>query len=122
VAVGCAEPAGQEDGRAGRAGGSGFYLLISGQAIATQRAFIMLAVMFVAVLAGRSALSMRNLAIAAFIVLLVAPEAALSASFQMSFLAVTGLIAAYEAAAGWQSRFTSGLMREGRLHSLPCGC
>jgi competence protein ComEC len=85
-------------------GAAGFYLLISGQAIATQRAFIMLAVMFVAVLAGRSALSMRNLAIAAFIVLLVAPEAALSASFQMSFLAVTGLIAAYEAAAGWQSR------------------
>jgi competence protein ComEC len=85
-------------------GAAGFYLLISGQAIATQRAFIMLAVMFVAVLAGRSALSMRNLAIAALIVLFVAPEAALSASFQMSFLAVIGLIAAYEAASGWQSR------------------
>jgi competence protein ComEC len=28
----------------------------------------------------------------------------LSASFQMSFLAVIGLIAAYEAASGWQSR------------------
>lgn len=99
-------------------GAAGFYLLISGQAIATQRAFIMLAVMFVAVLAGRSALSMRNLAIAALIVLLVAPEAALSASFQMSFLAVTGLIAAYEAAAGWQSRVYQWFDARGAVSQL----
>ncbi len=73
-----------------------FYLLISGQAIATQRAFIMLSVMFLAVLLGRSAISMRNLAVAAVIVLLIAPHAVLTASFQMSFLAVMGLIAGYE--------------------------
>ncbi len=81
-----------------------FYLVISGQAIATQRAFIMVTVMFVAILAGRNALSMRNLAVAAFIVLLLTPHAALTPSFQMSFLAVTGLIAAYEGLSGWQSR------------------
>ncbi len=79
-----------------------FYLVISGQAIATQRAFIMVTVMFVAILAGRNALSMRNLAVAAFIVLLMAPYAALSPSFEMSFLAVAGLIAAYEGLSGWQ--------------------
>jgi competence protein ComEC len=82
---------------------AGFYLLISGQAIATQRAFIMLSVMFVAVLLGRSAISMRNLAVAAIIVLLIAPRAVLTPSFQMSFLAVMGLIAGYELVASWQT-------------------
>ena len=82
---------------------AGFYLLISGQAIATQRAFIMLSVMFLAVLLGRSALSMRNLAIAAIIVLVIAPHAVLTPSFQMSFLAVMGLIAGYESLGAWQT-------------------
>lgn len=88
---------------------AGFYLLISGQAIATQRAFIMLSVMFLAVLLGRSAISMRNLAVAAIIVLLLAPQAVLTPSFQMSFLAVMGLIAGYELLGGWQTRFRAGL-------------
>ena len=99
-------------------GAAAFYLLISGQAIATQRAFIMLGVMFVAVLLGRSALSMRNLAVAAFIVLLMSPEAVLTPSFQMSFLAVTGLIGAYEAASGWQSRLYERLGGGGMLPGL----
>ena len=90
-------------------GAAGFYLLISGQAIATQRAFIMLSVMFLAVLLGRSAISMRNLAVAAVIVLLIAPQAVLTPSFQMSFLAVMGLIAGYELLGGWQTRFRAGL-------------
>lgn len=88
---------------------AGFYLLISGQAIATQRAFIMLSVMFLAVLMGRSAISMRNLAVAAIAVLLITPEAVLTPSFQMSFLAVMGLIAGYEGLSGWQSGFRAGL-------------
>ena len=88
---------------------AGFYLLISGQAIATQRAFIMLSVMFLAVLLGRSAISMRNLAVAAIIVLLIAPQAVLTPSFQMSFLAVMGLIAGYELMGGWQGKLRAGL-------------
>lgn len=90
-------------------GAAGFYLLISGQAIATQRAFIMLSVMFAAILLGRSAISMRNLAVAAVIVLLIAPHAVLTPSFQMSFLAVMGLIAGYELMGGWQTGFRAGL-------------
>ncbi|WP_108882889.1 ComEC/Rec2 family competence protein [Anderseniella sp. Alg231-50] len=90
-------------------GAAGFYLMISGQAIATQRAFIMLSVMFLAVLLGRSAISMRNLAVAAIIVLLIAPQAVLTPSFQMSFLAVMGLIAGYEILGGWQTGFRAGL-------------
>lgn len=90
-------------------GAAGFYLLISGQAIATQRAFIMLSVMFLAVLLGRSAISMRNLAVAAIIVLVIAPQAVLTPSFQMSFMAVMGLIAGYELLGDWQAGLRHGL-------------
>jgi competence protein ComEC len=73
------------------------YLMISGWGVATQRAYVMLAVMCLAVLLDRPAFTMRNLAIAGIIVLLARPETVFTASFQMSFLAVMGLIAFYEA-------------------------
>src|SRR5690606_21310491 len=47
-----------------------FYLLLSGGDVAAQRSFIMLAVMLLAVMADRAALTMRNLAISAIIILL----------------------------------------------------
>ena len=50
-------------------------------------------VMFGAVLADRPALSLRNLAIAALIVLAREPETLLGPSFQMSFGAVAALVA-----------------------------
>lgn len=74
----------------------GFYLAISGANIATQRAFIMAAVMFLAILANRPAISMRNVAIAALLILIYRPEVLLGASFQMSFMAVTGLVGWFE--------------------------
>lgn len=72
------------------------YLLISGAEVATQRSYIMIALMFVAILLDRPALSMRNVALAAIIVLLWQPESLLGASFHMSFAAVVALIAFYE--------------------------
>ncbi|HEY4343294.1 MAG TPA: ComEC/Rec2 family competence protein [Parvibaculum sp.] len=72
------------------------YLLISGAEVATQRSYIMIALMFVAILLDRPALSMRNVALAAILVLLWQPESLLSASFHMSFAAVVALIAFYE--------------------------
>lgn len=78
------------------------YLVLSGAAVATQRAFVMLTVMGLAVLIDRPAISMRNLAVAAFAVMLLAPEAVTGASFQMSFLAVASLIAFYEAVSAWR--------------------
>jgi competence protein ComEC len=72
------------------------YLLVSGAAWSTRRAYIMLAVMLVAVMLDRRGLSLRNVAIAALIILALSPEAILQAGFQMSFAAVTVLIAAYE--------------------------
>ena len=72
------------------------YLTLSGAGIATQRSFIMLSVMLFAVLLDRRAFSVRNVAIAAFIVLALKPEALLTASFQMSFAATLALIAGFE--------------------------
>ncbi|MGE3873614.1 MAG: ComEC/Rec2 family competence protein [Parvibaculaceae bacterium] len=80
------------------------YLLLASASVATERSYIMLAVMFIAILADRPALSMRNLAIAALIILVVFPEAALTASLQMSFLAVMGLLAFHEVWSGWLAR------------------
>tara|TARA_R110002073_G_scaffold225733_5_gene386511 strand:- start:4526 stop:6643 length:2118 start_codon:yes stop_codon:yes gene_type:complete len=72
------------------------YLLISGAAIPTQRAFIMTATVLVGVLAGRQALSMRSVALAAFVVLLIQPESIVTPGFQMSFAAAAALIAAFQ--------------------------
>ncbi len=76
--------------------GSAAYLVLSGGSIATQRAFIMISIMFVAILLNRRALSMRNVAIAAMLVLFIRPESLFSVSFQMSFAAVIALVAVYE--------------------------
>lgn len=72
------------------------YLIVSGASISTQRAFIMITLMFVAVFLDRHALSMRMVAAAATLILLISPESLLHVSFQMSFAAVVGLIAFYE--------------------------
>jgi competence protein ComEC len=59
-----------------------FYLLLSGAEVATQRSFFMTAVVLVAVMVDRRAITFRTLAVAAMIVLLIAPEALVHPSFQ----------------------------------------
>jgi competence protein ComEC len=56
----------------------------------------MLALVLLAVALDRSALTMRLVAWAAFVVLLLRPESLTGASFQMSFAAAMGLVATYE--------------------------
>lgn len=68
------------------------YLALSGGNVATERAFIMVAVMFGAVLADRRAVTMRAVALAALIVLALRPEALYGPGFQMSFAATTALV------------------------------
>ncbi|MDB5606299.1 MAG: competence protein ComEC [Bradyrhizobium sp.] len=70
-----------------------FYLLLSGAEVATQRSFFMTAVVLIAVLVDRRAVTFRTLAVAAMIVLTLAPEALVHPSFQMSFAATLGLVA-----------------------------
>ncbi|MGR6430904.1 ComEC/Rec2 family competence protein [Rhizobium sp. PAMB 3174] len=71
------------------------YLLISGLQVSAIRAFIMLALMLVAVLIDRPAISLRNVALAALIILAVTPSAVMGPSFQMSFAATVALVAGY---------------------------
>jgi competence protein ComEC len=73
-----------------------FYLVISGAATPATRAFIMLAVMLTAILFDRPAISMRSVAIAATIILMLDPETLIEPGFQMSFAAVVGLVAVAE--------------------------
>ena len=73
------------------------YLALSGGNVATQRAFVMVAVALVALMLGRRAISLRSVAIAATIVLVLRPEALMGPGFQMSFAATTALVAVF----GW---------------------
>jgi len=72
------------------------YLAVSGLSVSATRSYLMISMIFWAICVDRAALSLRNLAIAATLILLILPETLLSASFQMSFAAVFCLIAVYE--------------------------
>jgi len=89
------------------------YLSISGFGIPGQRAFVMITISMVGIILDRNPLSMRLVALAATVILTLRPESLLSASFQLSFAAVIGLIAAYEG--GWtplrQWSFEGGTLR-----------
>jgi competence protein ComEC len=74
------------------------YLLVSGATVPTQRAFLTIGLMLLAILLDRTGVSLRLVAWAAGIVLVLAPESLLGPSFQMSFAAAVALVAAYEAA------------------------
>ena len=76
--------------------GGFIYMLLAGSGAATQRSYIMVAIMLFAILVDRPAISLRNLAIAALVILVLQPESAVEASFQMSFMAVMGLAAFFE--------------------------
>ena len=97
-------------------GGALFYLVISGASAATERAFIMLAMLLMAVVFDRPALSMRSVALAATIILLIFPESLTQPGFQMSFAAVIGLVAVAE----WEQRRNA--LREGEVSLLPLPC
>lgn len=77
------------------------YLMISGAAIPTERAFVMNGIVFAAIVIDRLRISMRICALAALAVLLLDPASLVGVSFQMSFGAVVALIAVYES---WGAR------------------
>lgn len=89
------------------------YMLLAGATVPTQRAFIMTAIVLVAMLLNRTGISLRLIAVAASLVLLLRPEALLSVSFQMSFAAAMALVAAYEVFGG-RLRIASGAGSWGR--------
>jgi competence protein ComEC len=68
------------------------YVCISGASVATLRAFLMTSLVFVALLFGRNAISMRNICVAFLILFFVNPHFVTTAGFQLSFAAIFGLI------------------------------
>lgn len=88
------------------------YTLMVGAPVPTQRAFIMTAIALFAIIVDRSPVSMRLVAVAGIILLLIQPESLLGPSFQMSFAAVVALIAFYDSTRSFWQR----LWREGGQH------
>jgi competence protein ComEC len=72
------------------------YLLLSGATVSSRRAFVMIGLVLLAVLVDRVSISARAIAMAACVVMLMTPDAATGPSFQMSFAAVSCIIAFYE--------------------------
>jgi competence protein ComEC len=87
---------------------AGFYALLAGATVPTQRSFVMIAIVFLGVLVDRSPFSFRMVAWAAIVVLLLQPESLAGASFQMSFFAVLGLIAVFEVLRTHLTRWRGG--------------
>jgi len=78
-----------------------FYMLLIGSPIPAQRAVIMTCVVMTAVIFDRNPFTLRLAVFAALILFMLEPESVMGPSFQMSFAAVVGLIAFYEATADW---------------------
>jgi competence protein ComEC len=73
-----------------------FYFAVSGGNVAALRSTLMILLVFGAVLFGRRALTMRNVAIAGIIVIATDPASVFRPSFQLSFAAVVALVGVYE--------------------------
>jgi competence protein ComEC len=86
-----------------------FYLLLSGSEVATQRSFIMIAIVLIGIMVDRPALTFRTLTLAALGVLLLAPQAIVHPSFQMSFAATLALVAGYRHGLPWRANADTSL-------------
>ena len=75
---------------------TGFYLYLCWESVPAARAFLMTSIIMLAIMIDRDAITMRNVAIAASIILLIMPEAMLGPSFQLSFAAVIAIVSLYE--------------------------
>lgn len=74
------------------------YTLLTGAEVPTVRSLIGSLLVLAALALGREPLSMRMIAVAAFVVMLFWPEAVVGPSFQMSFAAVIAIVALHDAA------------------------
>jgi competence protein ComEC len=72
------------------------YTLLTGMQVPTVRACIAALLVLGGIALGRDAISLRLVAVGALVVLLFRPEALAGASFQMSFAAVTSIIALHQ--------------------------
>ncbi len=81
------------------------YTVIAGGGAPTVRSCVATIIVLIGIVIGREALSLRMLAAGALLIMAVRPEALLGPSFQLSFAAVTGLVALYQSPLGrWLAR------------------
>jgi competence protein ComEC len=90
------------------------YLTISGASFATVRSAIMISIMFIAVILDRPALALRNVVLAATLILVLFPACLCEVGGQRSWAAVLARVCVYEALRG----ATPGLLPEGRSARL----
>jgi competence protein ComEC len=100
--------------------GAVFYCLLAGADVPAQRAAMMSGLVLVAIMLDRSALSLRLIAFAALVVLILIPQSLIGVSFQMSFAAVAGLICFYDYIAPVWTRLYSraGFVRKMILYMI----
>lgn len=92
------------------------YSVLVGAPVPTVRSLLMTALVLLAILVDRVAISLRTVAFAAATVMLLYPESVAGVSFQMSFAAVVALIAAYEALERPLARLRAGGRGGGVVH------
>ena len=88
------------------------YVVLSGLSVSALRAFLMAMLILAAWLVDRLGLTLRNVGLAAGVILLVNPMAVFGAGFQLSFAATTGLVIWFEA---WRHR--AGQNNAGQDHA-----
>jgi len=84
------------------------YAALTGAHLPILRSLAMASLVTLGVIAGRRAISLRGLALAAMLIMVFTPEAVIGTSFQMSFSAVAALISGYAAASAWFARLHEG--------------
>ncbi|GBQ94421.1 ComEC/Rec2 family competence protein [Asaia lannensis] len=94
------------------------YVMLTGAHLPALRSLGMAGLATLALLSGRRVLSMRSLAVVAFVLLIASPVLVLDLSFQMSFAAVMALIAGYDALRPWFVRRAERGRQGGVEHHL----
>lgn len=95
------------------------YTLLTGSEVPTVRSCIAAILVLIGMVLGREAMTLRLVATGALVVLLLWPESLVGASFQLSFAAITAIVALHESRwvrqflarreEGWGRRFARGL-------------
>jgi competence protein ComEC len=88
------------------------YTLLTGAQVPTVRSCVAALLILAGIALGRDAISIRLIAVGALVVLLLRPEALAGASFQMSFAAVTAIVALHSTAWSrkWFQRREEGII------------
>ena len=85
------------------------YTLVAGAQVPAVRAAAAALIVLAGLSVGRAAISLRTIAVGAFVIMLFRPEALLGPSFQLTFAAVTSLVAAFQSRPGkWLTRAHDG--------------